>query len=63
MHKMNYFSIIKANFPTHTGGLGYGVQCHFQQYFSYIVAVLLVEEIGVLRENQTRRKSLTTFIT
>jgi hypothetical protein len=30
------------------GWLVYGVQRHFQQYFSYILAiVLLVEEIGV----------------
>jgi len=29
---------------------GYGVQRHFQQYLSYIVAVsLLVEETGVLQ--------------
>ena len=29
----------------------YGVLRHFQQYFSYIVAVLLVEKVGVPREN------------
>ena len=35
------------------GATGYGVECHFQQYFSYIVvrSVLLVEETGVPREH------------
>ena len=32
----------------------YGVECHFQQYFRYIMAViLLVEENGVSGENLT----------
>ena len=35
-----------------TEGLGYGVQPHFQQYFSYIVEVsLLMEETTVPRKN------------
>jgi hypothetical protein len=33
-------------------GLVYGAYRYFQQYFSNIVAVLLVEETGVPRENQ-----------
>jgi hypothetical protein len=31
--------------------VGYGVKCHFQQYFSYIVAVSLMEEAAVHGEN------------
>ena len=38
-------------FVTRLVWLVYGVLRHFQQYFSYIVAVLLVEKIGVPREN------------
>ena len=32
-------------------GYGYGVECHFQQYFSQWQSVLLVEETGVPGEN------------
>ena len=40
----------------------YGVYCHFQQYFSYIVAVSFIGG-GNRRKPQTCHKSLTNFIT
>jgi hypothetical protein len=42
----------------------YGVECHFQQYFSYIMEVKFVDGIFVVPEKNTDlRKSLTNFIT
>jgi len=43
-------------------GLAYGVESHFQQYFSYIVAVGFIDG-GNWRKPPTCRKSLTSFIT
>ena len=42
-----------------------GVQRHFQQYFSYIVAVSFIggENRRTQRKSPTCRKSLTNFIT
>jgi hypothetical protein len=40
----------------------YGFQRHFQQYFSYIVAVSFIGE-GNLRKPLSCRKLLTNFIT
>jgi len=41
-------------------GKGYGVQCHFQQYFSYIMAVSFIggENRSARRKPPTWRKSL-----
>jgi hypothetical protein len=41
----------------------YGVLCHFQQYFSYIVVVSFIGggNWSTRRKPQTRRKSLTNF--
>ena len=46
-------------------GLIYGVQCHFQQYFSYIVVVSFIDggNRSTRRRPLTCRKSLTNFIT
>jgi hypothetical protein len=43
----------------------YVVYCHFQQYFSYIVAVSFIGggNRSTLRKPLTCRKSLTNFIT
>ena len=41
----------------HVEGEDLGLWCHFQQYFSYIVAV------SVIRKPLTCRKSLINFIT
>ena len=41
-------------------GQGYGVYCHFQQYFSYIVAVSFIDG-GNWRKPPTCRKLLTNF--
>ena len=41
--------------------LGYGVLCHFQQYFSYIVTVSFIYG-GNRRKPPTCRKSLSNFI-
>jgi hypothetical protein len=43
----------------------YGVLCHFQQYFSYIVVVSFigVGNLSTRRKPMTCRKSLTNFIT
>ena len=45
-------------------GKGYGVQHHFQQYFSYIVAVSFIGSgnRSTQRKPPTYRKSRTTFI-
>ena len=45
--------------------LCYGVKCHFQQHFSYIVAVSFIggETWSTQRKPLTCRKSLTDFIT
>jgi hypothetical protein len=42
-------------------GLSYGVECHFQQYFSYTVAVNFIDRgnWGTRRKPQNCRKSLT----
>jgi hypothetical protein len=50
---------------TITFGLVYGVKSHFQQYFSYIVAVSFIGggNWNNLRKPLTCRKSLTNFIT
>jgi hypothetical protein len=47
------------------GGQGYGVQRHFQQYFSYIMAVSFIggENRSTQRKPQTCHKSLASFIT
>ena len=44
---------------------GYGVECHFQQYFSYIVLVSFTgrENRSTRRKPPICRKSLTNFIT
>jgi hypothetical protein len=46
-------------------GLEYGVSCHFQQYFSYIVAVSFIGggNRSTRRKPPTYPKSLTNFIT
>ena len=44
------------------GWLVYGMYRHFQQYFSYIVAVSFIGG-GNRRNPQICRKSLTNFIT
>jgi hypothetical protein len=42
----------------------YGVKCHFQQYFSYIVAVSFIGGgYSIWRNPPTCHKSLTNFIT
>ena len=47
---------------TRANAQDYGAKCHFQQYFSNIVAAaLLVEETGVPEKPSTYRKSLTTL--
>ena len=43
-------------------GLAYGVQRHFQQYFSYIVVVSFIGG-GNRRKPPTCLKTLTNFIT
>ena len=45
--------------------IGYGAKCHFQQYFSYIMAVSFIggENRSMQRKPLTCRKSLTNFIT
>jgi hypothetical protein len=45
--------------------MGYCIYCHFQQYFSYIVAVSFIggENRSTQRKPQTCRKSLTNLIT
>ena len=44
---------------------GCGVECHFQQYFSYVVAVSFIGEgnQSTWRKPQTCHKLLTNFIT
>jgi hypothetical protein len=46
-------------------GFVYGVECHFQQYFSYIVAISFIGggNWSTEKKPQTCRKSLTNFIT
>jgi hypothetical protein len=46
-------------------GLVYGVQCHFQQYISYIVVVSFIGggNWNTRRKLLTCGKSLTNFIT
>jgi ribosomal protein L19 len=44
------------------GHFGYGIEYHFQQYFSYIVAVSVIGG-GNWRKPSTCRKPLTNFIT
>ena len=46
-------------------GQDYGVQCHFQKYFSYIATVSFIGggNRSTWRKPQTCRKSLTNFIT
>ena len=46
-------------------GLVYGVECHFQQYFSYIMAVNFIGggNWSTRRKPLSCRKSLTNFIT
>jgi hypothetical protein len=48
-----------------TNYLGYGVERHFQQYFSYFVAVNFIGggNRSTRRKTPTCRKSLTNFIT
>ena len=57
--------VIKEKSTKHWLVLVYGVKCHFQQYFSYIVVVSFIGGgIGSTRENQRPCcKSLTNFIT
>jgi hypothetical protein len=45
--------------------VGYGIQHHFQQYFSYIVAVSFIDggNWNAWRKPLTCCKSLTNFIT
>jgi hypothetical protein len=45
------------------GWLVYGVSCHFQQYFSYIVVVSFIggRNRSARRKPPTCRKSLTNF--
>ena len=45
--------------------MGFGVLCHFQQYFSYIVAVSFIGggNRSTLGKPPTCRKTLTNFIT
>ena len=50
LFKIRYFLLTRF-YLTNSEWVDYGVLCHFQQYFSYIVAVLLVEETGVPGEN------------
>jgi hypothetical protein len=59
-----YHSKFLINFKSLTNytkikGVGgcYSVKRHFQQYFRYIVAVLLVEETGLHRENHSSAAS------
>ena len=42
---------------------GYGVECHFQKYFSYIVAVSFIDggNLSTQRKPSTCRKSLTNY--
>jgi len=46
-------------------GGGYGVQHHFQQYFSYIMVVSFIGRgnLSTWRKPSTYRKSLPNFIT
>jgi hypothetical protein len=49
---LNIYMCVYCTVFTYNKWLVYGDLRHFQQYFSYIVAVsLLVEETGVLGEN------------
>ena len=51
--------------PAVSGGSGYGVEHHFQQYFSYIVVVIFIcgENRSTLKKQPTCHKSLANFIT
>jgi len=55
----------KKFYEHHRGWVGYGVLCHFQQYFSYIVVVSFIGggNLGMRRNPLTCCKSLTNFIT
>jgi hypothetical protein len=46
-------------------GLFYGAQCHFQQYFIFIVVIGFIDggNRSTRRKPPTGRKSLTNFIT
>ena len=50
---------------TSASGLVYSVYCHFQQYFSYIMAVSFIDggNLTTWRKPPTCCKSLTNFIT
>ena len=62
IHKCNYTSTSATNTAL---VWFYGVYCHFQQYFSYIVAISFIGggNRSIRRKPPTCRKSLTIFIT
>ena len=58
---LNVFNLQPSCLSTSIRFKVYGVKCHFQQYFSYIVAVSFIDggNWRTRRKSQTCRKSLT----
>jgi hypothetical protein len=61
---MFFFHGFSINLLHVKGGYGYGVLRHFQQYFSYIVAVSFIGggNLSTRKKPPTCRKSLANFL-